>query len=1247
MEGFGQLLSSLNPLKTRRSASESAVDREHVVQLLFPNKAFNPDKTKATQDNDCSHGDIDVQFPRDVRFLVAQAESASSLGPVLLFDSKKPESQEPTQLKKAASKSDQSLAHSRNASGVSRQLVRAPTIESIPEDEDRESPAFAGSSIGAIAHKNRMRRTSASVTQKPPTSPHPRLDEAVQIALSCMFDNVPSSYKGNSDNFKIYPVDSTSTEPVTEDPLRGPPSRRPSYLSKVFSATDAGPSVENGPSTNENATNARSSSAATDEDLKKLKFITNESVAFVEGESVKPKRRTVMITRTFSVPWTSEDSTGKNAIAVKGPDGKPCPQPRPLPEGVSRASPPMFSVTLLLDLPIMEREIGYSLRRNSGSASLASSAGDDFNMLDLASFGPKNSPGIFETDVDSAVEEVTRKNWDIVIRTLSSLQKIAVDCLLPPLRQLPGMGRAPRLLMHALAGNEPLKKATHAAGFRLVRGFHIPRVETGQRPWGLWRDEARLFEQWADLRDKEFLFSLMNAFLGTHTEWLTVMAPVEYRSMLMYNQKYGPQLAPEELTVSCRTVVVSAAATTSRRLVYLLSQFLPANKDAMRGSGSRPGTAHSFASLSRSPPTPHNAPSRNESLRRSTMKRQGTSYKSDGAKTPMATSPAELPDCRSAMTIRFEDQVPPSRRDSETLARPRTPKSPGNASSNSSGSRPTSAGKATSPMPEVAQKSLPTYSTAPAYFAPVAYISGRPSSRDSVASENLMSALNRTSGCETQSSGRWTSLKSFWNSPSPRRESEAFDPLDNDEGLGISGAQHSESLRNKLQQMVHEGEIQHASTTRQVSTAPASGTTSPVASVTPHIVHSRLTPEDNSSSKPVDIPKRVEACYNAQDGVIDVTVPFPSVPALSSPPFAGYYSAKASYKKDGQGQSLGWDPRDSDHPQNVAGVLNSIHPDFALQATAPYADLLKDIKASMLAEPLPVSAIRQSFSHPETKEVWVEVCATLIVDTRTMTITRLRLRRKVRFAHRKAPICASKPPALRVKAGSPNSISKSQYGNPYRDAMVPAPITLAEEFVEDVVNERDAFLTHALERILAYDARSPKIQSASASIASSRRGSVSGRENQATGPSEVPHSECRVKLLSSLHEITSRVRQEQINEMRYGNHRLPVLRDENTSILRSGIEKWFNDVTKESSAVQSALKKKKQDEKEWYNSEEMTARPSEQKKKTRAVFYTCSETDSTTSGTITPIQATPVECSFPATPPNSLVHAGAARCIKA
>lgn len=1291
MEGvLGQLLSSLNPLKTRRAGSDSAVERLHTVELLFPTKSFTQESNlqndnnaslRATQNHDCSHGDIDVDFPRDVRFLIAQAESASSLGPVLLFDSKQPEAQELLQIQKpprAGAKPDGSSNHTRTASGTSRQLVRPPTVESIPEQEGRESPTFPDSSISAIAHRNRLRRTSTPATQQQKqeatSSPYPKLkiDDVVQTALDCMFDNVASSYKGDSSNFKVYPIESQSSELVKIDPPSGPPPRRTSHLSNVFSAADFRASVqtENANEQRKDKTeNAGSSQSGTADDPKKLKIVTNGSDAKVQAENQNPKRRTVMITRTFSVPWTQDDAAGNSSSLPKTVDGKPAAKPRLPPTGARMPNPPMFSVTLLLDLPIIETEVGYPLHRNSGTVSLASSAGKEFNMMDSSTFGLDTSTCSVGTDVDSAVEMVTSKHWDIVIRTLSSLQKIAVNCILSPLRQLPARGRAPRLLLYSLAGNEELKKATHAAGLRLIRGFNIPRVETGQRGWGNWRDEARVLGQWADGRDKNFLFSLMNAFLGTHTEWLNVMAPLEYRTLIVENQRLGPHVKPEDLSVSCRTVVVSAAATTSRRMVYLLSIFLPANKESHRGSSTpyRPGTAQSYASFSQSPPTPHNAPSRNESLRRSTMKRQGhpgDSRNVEGTKTPHIISPTEVPECRPGMTIRFEDQTPPSRRGSDTPARP--PKSPtatGTTTSDAStichenrqlfsrsdsGSRPSSADKARSPMLDVPKKGLPTNSAVPAQFAPMAYISGRPPSRDSIASENLMSTLQRTSSSDTQSSSRWASLKSFWNGSSSRPESECFDPLDNDEGVSITGAQHSDYLRSKLQQMVLEGEAQHAkSTNRQAPSVSASETTSPAAPVTPEITEPHTAGTDRSSSQPVDIPKQLQARYNVEDGVVDVIVPFPSPPALSSPPFAGYYSAKTPHGKVGRARTLGYDPRESDRPLNVAGVLNSIHPDFALQAVAPYKNMVKDIKAAMSAEPIPVSAARRTFFGIEAKEAWVEVCTTLIIDTRNLTVTRLRLRRKVRFVLPTAPMPAPTP-SLRVTPGPPRSHPvvgmSSKYGNPYKDlelTPVPTPITVEEEFIEEKVDERDAYLTLALERVLAQGDRSPKVQSATNSRASSRRGSSVGVESNASDSAEVPHSQCRVKILSSLHQITARIQREQAEDRKYGSDRLPELRDAYTSTLRVGIEKWFDDVNLENRALTKAMRKKERDERAWYNDDAMTIRASDHKK---AVPKKC-ESEAPTSGSTTPT-ATSIASQFLVPPLHAHAQAGPSRSPK-
>jgi hypothetical protein len=1289
---LGQLIHTLvNPLSTRRNAyrtaSDSAVEKLHTVQLLFPDKGFLRDGSstldyatslRATQNHDCSHGDIDLDFPRDVRILIAQAESGSSLGPILLFDSKQPESPptaDPLRHKhsRAGSRTDPNAHHARTASGPTRQQGRTPTIESIPEQEGRESPTFPDSSISGLAHRARMRRSSVPASQQASqdstSAPHRQIDEIVQTALECMFENVPSAYKGISNKLKIIPLDSRSNEPVMRNtPFGNPqmPHRRASHLSSVFTAADFRAAEAAAQATSTKPEGTKNEPADTDgsnsdaaqtvtEGPKKLKIVTNEATPKAEAEEEKPRRRTVLVTRTFAVPWTEDDAAGHNATMHTGADGQPAMKAEPARVGVRPvagpqfAKPPMYAVTIILSLPVTATEVsrpssmcGYPLHRSSGQISLASSMGSEISVMDPNTYALDSSVCSIETDVDDAVDLVVKKHWDVVMRTLSTLQNTAEEKILPMLRQLPAKGRSPKLLLHALAEDEDLKKAARAAGLRVVRGIKIPRVQTGQGQWGNWRDEARWIERWADVRDKNFLFNLLNAFLGTHTEWLNVMAPYAFRSIVAENQRLGPHGSPEDLSVPSRTIVVSTAATTSRRLVYLLSQFLPANHNSTRGNATpfRPGTAQSSASFSQSPPS-LNVPSRHESLRRSTIKRQGQPATSaqgtpDGAKTPQPSPPAEVSECRPGMTIRFEDQKPPSRRTSDT-PRPKTPKSSTTAdvadgttestlrpenmpsfSRSSSDSRVQSANKTTSPLIDVAKKSLPTNSTMSTQFPPLAFINGRPGSRDSNVSENLISTLQRTVSGESQPSSRWGSLKSLW-SGSSRLGSESSDPLDNDEGLGIVGLQHSDYLRSKLQQMVQEGEAERAKPATQQS---VSNNTSPEVVATPETLPSRASRRHGSISQPINVPNKLEMSVNPNDGVIDISFPFASPPILHSPPFAGYYSAAATYGSQGHTSWLGFDPRESDRPLNVAGVLNSLHPDFALQAVTPYSDMEKDIKAIMMAEPIPASAARRTFFGTEEKEDWVEVCTTLIADTRTLTITRLRLERKVRFLPTIVPTPAPTPSTKMGPPPRPMPMAglTSKYGNPYTDAQlapVPTPITLEERFMEEKIVERDEDLAVALERILAHSGRLPKVQQSGSSSRSSsrpgRRGSSNEKEKPTAVTPEVPHTECRARIMNSLHQITHRVRRERADERNHGDNRIATLRDDYTSTLREGIMKWYDDVYLENKALATARAQKLRDEKAWYNDDASTIRaiprckkPAE--KKTESIASTSSKT---------------------------------------
>ncbi len=130
-----------------------------------------------------------------------------------------------------------------------------------------------------------------------------------------------------------------------------------------------------------------------------------------------------------------------------------------------------------------------------------------------------------------------------------------------------------------------------------------------------------------------------------------------------------------------------------------------------------------------------------------------------------------------------------------------------------------------------------------------------------------------------------------------------------------------------------------------------------------------LTPEPETMPRRIIDPTSafespVKTSINAEDGIIDVDIPFPDYltsfdTAVSSPSSSGYLSTP--------GLGTGLDSFesfritvDSDFPMNTAGYLEKFHPDFALQAVPPQPDIESQVKASLKAEPSPSSALNFS-----------------------------------------------------------------------------------------------------------------------------------------------------------------------------------------------------------------------------------------------------------------------------------------------
>ncbi|KKY25754.1 hypothetical protein UCDDS831_g01847 [Diplodia seriata] len=177
-------------------------------------------------------------------------------------------------------------------------------------------------------------------------------------------------------------------------------------------------------------------------------------------------------------------------------------------------------------------------------------------------------------------------------------------------------------------------------------------------------------------------------------------------------------------------------------------------------------------------------------------------------------------------------------------------------------------------------------------------------------------------------------------------------------------------------------------------------------------------------SKHLDSPLKLSV--NENDGVIDVDIALP-----------GFGSPVQSPLLPALGNSVG------SLEVNVAGWLARYHQDFALQGVQPYADLEKDVRKSMSAEPTPVAAVTTPTLEGGPQEKWVHVCTALIADARTFTIKRLHLK--------------------------------------------PVPMTelhLEEKFVEETVMDLDETLADALEKGIASSGVStPALTSSTSSIA--------------------------------------------------------------------------------------------------------------------------------------------------------------------
>ncbi|KAF1990745.1 hypothetical protein K402DRAFT_417504 [Aulographum hederae CBS 113979] len=1133
--------------QTNISTLESELENRHTLSLLFPDasSADEPESLPCSLTDsfvqgapatngahDCSGG-IDLDVTKDIRVLIAQNGSP----PTLLFDSRPapedvaihgyqtPRASSPTFTRPSSRRSSSTLS---DAAG-------------------RKSPLLAS---GGAFQRSRIRNASIislphTIEEGPQNPGSKESDELVETTLDVMFENVDMTFKGTSNKIHIVPLEQRPADSAVSSPaidrLGSQPHsdpRRNSHLSKAYTPTSPG------------------SSSSHD-------YFSRDT-----------RRRTVLITRTFSVfvPDDEEDlAAAKDHDAnedctptLQNPMGQrneypfsPTGSPRkvrlstPLPQRAKHCRTPMYAVTIILHLPVSpsthprpRSRSGYSFQQNdpfsrntaTGDSSQDSSFDTTWSFLDWVS-GESTQPSSFTSDVDDRVELIGT-HWDVISRTLTSLQYLATYKIRALLKPQARQYRSASLQDAALAFDEDIRKAAKSSLSRLARGVKIPRVRTGQGRWGRWREEARTVEHWSGTRDQNFFFlNLLTAFLGNHTEWLSVLGPKWHRRRHQEQEKSKPS---EDLTIPARTVIVSNDKMAARRLIFLLSVFLPANRSFWDSNSSgRPSTSSSLQAISRSPPGGP-APSRQQSLRRTINRKGKDSYakmKRDSSLQGKSSREQSSEEIMHLNTTNYSDDL--SRRSSDAG-------STGQANFiaisdfDDAATRKSSATTTSTVTPSTAVP-VPHFSTHRVATVPTDPV--RPDSSDSFASVNLKTALRRNNSGNESSDSRsgsgWGSIKSLWSMGPRRLSSNDYSDVfqSTDEGLGISTSgipppYPEMKSPSKLEQMVHELSVKEG--VQSVDQAPVTPTDPPKH---PHFA---LGDDQPSQSRPIPHPRKqpqspIKYSVNENDGIIDVEIPLPGFGSpFQSPPTAGFHhgmTTAPSAANINVSQSSIWSraPTDVEHPLNVGGWLGKFHPDFSLQAVGPYSALEKDIREAMRTEPTPLSAITTSAFEAGPSEKWVDVCSCLIADAGSFTIKRLTLRRFVKLI-----------PVPNQSVHTPGR-ARSAWGNPYEQhpSLATNEVHMADEFVEETVFGFDATLVDAVERVLGNQnqqlgndtQKRPPSHSRSSSRNDVRPGAVGAgahaRSNSGDAVTfskpEIPRGECKQTIVEALLKIVKEV----------------------------------------------------------------------------------------------------------------------------
>ena len=856
---------------------------------------------------------------------------------------------------------------------------------------------------------------------------------------------------------------------------------------------------------------------------------------------------------------------------------------------------PTYAISVLVRLPSNSQQAWFSAPQVASPILPESPTQSSFPVGRQRNDDKILSVPLCSTDRD--VEQIT-VHWSLVSRLLDSLEAImrkeissllanvARTSLLPPLHSsaqvsyhdMPGnrgshmkkvrqpSQRIIQLPVNALHHSEDIGREVGKFGQRFAVALRTRRVATGQGRWGVWREEARWVGRWAGGREQNFFFfNLLTAFLGSHTEWLESLVCTRTSRF-----QARPQ-ARREAGRICRrqTVIVSADKMAARRLIFLLSAFLPSTAPPLHDTTRISTYAWTGISFSQSPPSGFSL-HRKQSLRREINRRKRGNRASQGCtglhgRSLSFAGPEHVPDADADHAFQSSNGQH-IRRASE--ARPiRSPALPlaaygENTKRSSTTTTSTVVPDAAVPVAHFSYVARdPLMGTTPA---------PRPGSSGSLASlMSLKHNLYRSESNEysiastgSQSFSRWGSVVSgFWSSRrgSSTDDSEVVGP--SPEGLGISGAPKlpaPTSSPGTLSRMVEEVEavsqIEHQE--QDGGHRPPDVSDSAIIEdldqeqATTGLKALQFDETKRSPERPEVEPFPIKLSVDDDDGIIDVELPPLDSCASSfgsSGGSVGHCHTAASSLNE-RSSAFTCSPSKervqplSDSPTDVAGWLNEYNQDFTLQAVRPYPGFECDIKEAIKS----TSAAQPMTKRPPNIDTatadWIDVMTTLVANTASFSVTRIRLQHRLKSTN---PPHAGAPAPTTLKSANQD---------------------LEERIIEEPIMDMDPTLIDAVERVLAQSGHSSRVQSRAPSRASSPSPMAHRSpeiRSMATPRLGVPKSECKRLVLGALEEVVRSVQAEQ-DAGTNGARRIsgePVRSGEEyfppDNTLREGVRKWL------------------------------------------------------------------------------------------